>query len=337
MSSDVKVLLVGAGPMARAYAKVLNALSASWIAVGRGAGSAETFAKEIGVTPVIGGLAGYLWSHAGCQAEMAIVALPISQLAGATIELAKAGVRRILVEKPAGVTASEIGDVMETAARTGCDIFVGYNRRFYSSVDAARALIAADGGVSSFHFEFTELADRLRGTISDRAVLNNWLLANSSHVIDLAFNLCGAPATMSGAVSGALDWHPAGAVFAGHGQTQSGALFTWHADWTSAGRWGVDVRTARRRLILQPLETLAIQEKGSLAIAPCTIADELDRQFKPGLFRQVEAFLSVDAGLKGLPTIAAHYEFVRRWYSEILAHSTTTMPRAESNIARARL
>jgi len=333
MSGDVKVLLVGAGPMARAYAKVLNALRASWIAVGRGAGSAETFAKETGVTPMTRGLAGYLRSNSGRQAEMAIVALPISQLAAATKDLAKAGVQRVLVEKPAGVTVSEIGDVAETAGRTGCDIFVGYNRRFYSSVDAARALIAADGGVSSFHFEFTELADRILGTISDRAVLNNWLLANSSHVVDLAFNLCGAPATMSGAVGGSLDWHPSGAVFAGHGRTQSGALFTWHADWTSAGRWGVDVRTARRRLILQPLETLSVQEKGSLTIAPCVIADELDHRFKPGLFRQVEAFLSVDPGLKGLPTIAAHYDFVRRWYSEILSHSVT-MPRAGLNVAR---
>src|SRR5262249_7672733 len=156
-------------------------------------------------------------------------------------------------EKPAGLTASEIEQVARAAARARSQVFVAYNRRFYASVEATRAMIAEDGGVTSFHMEFTERANRVGAAIGNPAILRNWFLNSSTHVIDLAFYLCGKPSALSGITTGELGWHPSGAIFVGHGRTRAGAVFSWHADWTSAGRWGLDVRTSRRRLILQPL------------------------------------------------------------------------------------
>jgi hypothetical protein len=79
-------------------------------------------------------------------------------------------------------------------------------------------------------------------------------------------------------------------------------------------------------LILQPLETLAVQDKNSFAVSPYPIADELDRQFKPGLYRQVEAFLSDQPAKTALPTIAEHYETVWRGYSVICPPSAPSRP-----------
>ena len=311
------VLLVGAGPMAAAYGRVLNTLGVSWSAIGRGAASAQAFQAACGIAPVQGGLEQYLRDHPVQRNAAAIVALPIPQLAKATKMLAEAGVSRVLVEKPAGLDASEIDGVAQAAARTGSDIFVAYNRRFYAAASAARAMIAEDGGATSFHMEFTEIESRVQKAVLDPAVLANWFLANSTHVVDLAFHLCGQPAAAEGTAAGSLAWHPPGAVFVGHGRTETGALFSWHADWSSAGRWGLDVRTARRRLLLQPLEQLAVQEKGSFAVVQHPIDDELDRTFKPGLYREVEAFLSSDPARRGLPAIAAHAACVRRWFAAI--------------------
>ncbi len=324
----MKVLLVGAGPMAVAYARVLDALGAAWSAVGRGAQSAAQFAAATGREPVLGGLGAYL-DAASTRPDAAIVALPVRDLAATAALLLDAGTPRVLVEKPAGLTASEIEELACAAARARADVFVAYNRRFYASVTAARDLVAEDGGITSFHMEFTELADRVGDSVGDRVLLSNWFLANSTHVVDLAFHLGGEPVTAGGLVAGALDWHPQAACFAGHGRTKKGAVFSWHADWSSAGRWGLDLRTPRRRLILQPLETLAVQEKGNFAVSPAPIADELDRRFKPGLYRQVEAFLSDAPAATALPTIAAHSEMVRRWYALICP------PAAASPVARA--
>jgi predicted dehydrogenase len=314
----MSVLVIGAGPTAIAYGRVLSAMGASWTVVGRGPKSASEFAAATGREPLLGGLSAFL-GMMDRPIDAAIVAIPIRGLAAAVKALLDAGARRILVEKPAGLDADEIDGVARatTATSRQSDVFVAYNRRFYSSVTTAKRLIEEDGGVTSFHIDFTEIADRVRASVSDQVLLRNWFLANSSHVIDLAFSLGGEPVDVSGLSGGSLDWHPPGAGFVGHGRTKSGAIFSWHADWGSAGRWGLDLRTRHRRLILQPLEALSVQEKGSFAISPFPIADELDRQFKPGFYRQVEAFLSDQPGKTRLPTIAAHAEMVRRWYSII--------------------
>ena len=58
--TDNQVLLVGAGPMAVAYAKVLAAHGVTPVAVGRGAGSAAAFRAETGFEASEGGLDDWL-------------------------------------------------------------------------------------------------------------------------------------------------------------------------------------------------------------------------------------------------------------------------------------
>jgi predicted dehydrogenase len=303
--------------MAQAYGNALNAIGAAWQCVGRGAESATAFELASGKRPVEGGLAHFLARRPLPENTCAIVTLPLGDLSAATHALAKAGARRILVEKPAGVNLSEIKSAATVAVRSGMQAYVGYNRRFYASVIAARAMVAEDGGVTSFHIEFTERESASRLARYSAEILQNWILANSSHVLDLAFHLGGRPQSASGMTAGELSWHPAGAVFAGHGRTEGGALFSWHADWSSAGRWGVDLRTRSRRLLLQPLEELRVQYKDGFDLVPVTVDDHLDRQFKPGIYRQIEAFLSSDPAGRGLPTLQEHAEQASRWVSAI--------------------
>jgi len=312
------VLLVGTGPMAQAYTAVLQAQKVNLQVVGRTAQSVRAFSQATGLPAQEGGLATYLDRHDLATVDAVIVALPIPSLAEATITLIEAGARRLLVEKPAGLTVEEIEQLARLAAQRGASVFVAYNRRFYASVEAARELIAADGGATSFHFEFTELADRIVSPDKDTSVLRSWFLANSSHVVDLAFHLGGAPEAMLGEIAGTLAWHPAAAVFAGHGRTCGGALFSYHADWSSAGRWGLDIRTRKRRLVLQPLEGLKIQDKSGFALNDMALDDNLDKRYKPGLFRQVQAFLSSEPSRTALPDIASHAEAVRRYFLPIL-------------------
>lgn len=286
---EAGLALIGAGSMARAYAAVLADLDRVPEVVGRGSESAEAFAEATGWRVRAGGISSRLAE--GPPPEQAIVAVSVAELAGTVRELLEAGTRRILVEKPAGVDRAEVASVAEAARRTGGDVRVAYNRRFLASVSRARELIAEDGGVSSFSFEFTELADRIGESAHPPEVLANWFLANSTHVVDLAFFLGGRPAWLVGEARGRLDWHPPGSSFAGHGATEDGALFSYRADWDAPGRWGVEVMTRRRRLILTPLERLSVQRRGEFATAELDLDDELDRRFKPGLHAQVRAFL----------------------------------------------
>jgi predicted dehydrogenase len=288
MPDHMTVLIVGAGTMAIAYAHVLRALGRSFACIGRGAASAQRFAHETGVTPSLGGL--QVTPLAASHFSAAIVAVPVDELADASRRLLDAGFHRLLIEKPAGIDAAQIRSLAEECARRGVAAYVAYNRRFYASVAAARAMLAADGGATSAHIDFSELASRILTPDKTPELLRAWFLANATHVLDLAFHLAGEPIQLDCLAAGELAWHRP-ATFAGAGRTARGALLSWHADWSAPGRWGLDIRSRSHRIVLQPLEQLHVQRPNSFALEAVALDDDLDHRFKPGLYRQVKAFL----------------------------------------------
>lgn len=284
--------LIGAGPMAVEYSKVLEALDVNYEVVGRGENSAKEF-ESFTMHPVLtGGLEFILSQKEMHIPETAIVAVGVDMLYSATIELLNNGFKNILVEKPAGLNINEIEDVAKKAQKQNANVFVAYNRRFYTSVQYAKKIILEDGGVTSFNFEFTEWAHTIEPLETASTIKENWLLANSTHVVDLAFFLGGKPKNISTYVAGGLNWHPSGSIYSGAGVSENGALFSYSANWEAPGRWGVEILTNKHRLILSPLEKLQIQMIGSIERNLVKIDDQLDIGYKPGLFSQTSAFIS---------------------------------------------
>ena len=311
------VVLFGAGPMAMDYAKVLKHMDANFMVVGRSPEGAEKFQQQMGIAAIANGVPG--WQEKGnVNAEYGIVAVSFEALAATAIELMDAGIRKILLEKPAGLTASEIHAVCEHAKKTDTRIFVGYNRRFYASVIEAKKLIADDGGVLSFNFEFTEWCDRIPEKLKHSDTGKNWFLANSSHVADMAFYLGGKPKELHACTAGGNDWHPTATVFAGAGVTPAGVLFSYQANWDAPGRWGLEVLTCLNRFILCPLEKLQVQKLNSINTENIDIDDQLDIDFKPGVYRQTKSFLTEDAN-PALLDIHEHYENIIAYYEKIVS------------------
>ena len=287
------IWLIGAGQMAVDYHKVLNDLKVPYMVVGRGESSAKSFSIKTGIKPFVGGLKTFL-SKNPKQCTHAIVAVGVEKLAETTFQLLRYGIKNILVEKPAGLNKEEIESVAKLTIEKDANVFVAYNRRFYASVLKAKEIIEMDGGVTSFNFEFTEWSHAIEKLEKAPGVKENWFLANSTHVVDLAFYLGGQPSEISTYVGGGLNWHPSASIFAGAGVSEKGALFSYKANWESAGRWGVEILTKKHRLVFHPLEKLQIQKIGSIQINFFNLDDGLDENFKPGLFRELEHFLKKD-------------------------------------------
>lgn len=293
MSDNVKdVLLVGPGAMGIEYAKVLKDLNVNVKAVGRGEKNAKKFQESIGIEVQCGDLQRVLESWKTIP-ENAIVAVSVEQLSEVTLRLLECGVKNILVEKPGAILYQDIRAMGEYAKKKKANVYIAYNRRFYTSVLEAKKIIEQDGGVSSFNFEFTEWGFKIEPIVEKKSELvkETWLLQNSTHVIDLAFFLGGKPKELSCFTGGRLPWHKTGCIYAGAGVTEEGALFSYGANWDAPGRWAVEILTSKHRLYLKPMEELQIQNKGSVAVEKVEIDDTLDKQFKPGLYREVEAFL----------------------------------------------
>jgi len=284
------ILLVGTGYMAKEYARVLRAMKLPFIALGRSRNSSNAFTAEVGIKAESGGLSN--WLRKNKVPGKAIVAVTEDQLGIVTLGLLNSGCKNILVEKPGGLNVGEIKKVARLAKNKRARVFVGYNRRFYASTLAALDLIKKGGGVLSFDFDFTERSYTVEKLPQSDKIKREWFIQNSSHVIDMAFYIGGWPKKISAYKKGGLSWHPSGSVYSGAGVSETGALFSYHANWNSAGRWSVEIMTPKTKLIFRPLEKLQIQKYGSMTIEDYPLKDSVDINFKPGLFRQVEAFIN---------------------------------------------
>ena len=180
------IWLIGAGYMAVEYAKVLQGMNIPFKVVGRGIKSAMNFEKKTGLAVQTGGVNHFLEQTKELPFA-AIVAVSVENLATPTLLLLKKGVKHILVEKPAGLNLEELEELNREVKKQKADVFVAYNRRFYTSTLKAKEIINEDGGVTSFNFEFTEWSHIIKDLKKLDIVKNKWFLANSTHVVDLAF------------------------------------------------------------------------------------------------------------------------------------------------------
>lgn len=308
------IWIIGAGEMAVEYAKVLKALNIDFVVIGRGNKSADIFRAATGIDPIRGGLDKYLHSNPDKPLKV-INCVRACDLGRTNITLAEYGVKEILSEKP-GFLPFESEEVLNTARKNRTSIYIAYNRRFYSSVLAAEKIIAEDGGLLSFNFEFTEWTHIIEASDNIPEIeKNNLFITNSSHVVDLAFFLGGEPQDLSCFTNGTVGWHTP-ANFAGAGVTKKGILFSYNSNWNAPGRWAVELLTAKHRIYLKPMEQLQLQDKGSVKVYPIEIDDKLDKVFKPGFYLETKAFLEGDTSR--LCTLEQQQEHVKYIYNKIL-------------------
>jgi len=302
------VWLIGAGGMAQDYIKVLEKLETEFTVIGRGEEAAKKCEDATGCSVVTGGLEGFL-NQVPDICTHAIVSVGVEKLYKTTKELLEYGVKNILVEKPAGLHKKEFEDLVQVTQEKGSNVFVAYNRRFYASVLKAQDIIKEDGGVKSFNFEFTEWGHVIAPLQKAEGVKEKWFLGNSTHVVDLAFFLGGKPKEICSFTNGSLTWHTSSSVFSGAGLSDKNALFSYHANWESAGRWSVEILTDAHKLILCPMEKLQIQKRGSIVQEfDDSIDYTLDKDFKPGLYIQTKNFLNGD--FKGMCSIEEQFNMV---------------------------
>ncbi len=307
------VLLIGTGRMARAYAPVLVALKARTIAIGRSPAHARAFAEATGIEASAGGFDSYARTHA--VPKHVIVAVDADKLASVAIAAIRAGARSVLLEKPGALTTRDLRAIQRASSMHGAGVVIAYNRRCYASVREAARRIKADGGATACYFEFNERLTQkkaIRDLGIGKKVEANWFIANSTHVVDLAFYLAGMPRDLESVSAAGPLWAPHPTLFAGSGVSVSGVPFAYRSNWELAGPWTVEITTKKCTYILNPLETLSI-EKGGVR-EPVALDTVLDTTYKPGIFHQTKEFLSGKTVLPSLEEQLEHF----RWYEQML-------------------
>lgn len=253
---DKKILIIGSGWMAGQYAIVLYRMGIHDVTIiSKTKDHVFKLCDEFGFRPIFGGFQKKLPMIK--KMDLVIITPPIEITIQAAKKAIDSGQTNILIEKPGSLYHEEIATLQKKIKRQR--VRVAYNRLTYPNYLKLKELVRKDGGITSCRFTITErVKDLVFPKKGHLEIHKRFGLYNSVHVTCMVADLIGLPKTMSNIQYGKLDWHPSGAVFVGSGISKQNIPFSYHADWTSSGRWGIEVMTRKNAYRLISLEELYV-------------------------------------------------------------------------------
>ena len=262
---EKSIILIGTGPMAREYAIAFNQMNINNVTV---------ISKNEQETTDFSNSFDFLVLHGGYQehlpklkkSDLVVIVTPIPQLLDAAQLAINSGQKKILIEKPGSLYPEKL--ISFSKQLTDQTIRIGYNRLLYPSFHKLKSLVQKEGGITSCTFSFTEWVHTINFQLYPSEVYSRWGISNSLHVISMAMELIGMPKSLSSFQQGTLNWHPSGSSFVGSGLSEKNIPFSYHANWSSAGRWGIEIMTNKNTYRLIPLEGLCVCHKGSVDWEP---------------------------------------------------------------------
>ena len=196
--------------------------------------------------------------------------------------------KHTFLEKPPGLSSAETRQLADLADANGCLTMVGVNRRFYSSVrEAQRAIVAAGPLVSVVMDAPENLANIRERKFHPEPVIRHWIFANGIHGLDLFRYIGGEILQVHVLNRQWFDEQPDS--FGALVEFKSGAIGHYISDWTSPGRWRMELRGRDVKVLLESLERAQlIQRDGTTTALPTT---DVDLKFKAGFYAQDRYFL----------------------------------------------
>lgn len=279
----VKVCIVGAGSMAREHARAFAMVPGAQVAgiTSRTRAKAEAVAKETGIEHVYDSLDEM---YRATKADLVVVT--VFELAMRDIALACfAHPWTILLEKPAGYTLAQAEEIRDASAKAGRKTYVALNRRFLSSTRAALDDLATNPGTRMVHVFDQESLDQAVSIGHPPAVVDNWMYANSIHVVDYLRVFGRGHVTR---VTPVQPWRgPDTRWMLATVEFDSGDLGIYEGIWKGPAPWAVVVNTEAKRWEMRPLEEATFQIAGSRKREAVDV-HPWDKELKPGFRRQAE-------------------------------------------------
>jgi predicted dehydrogenase len=312
---DCKVAIIGAGYTAKEHLRAFADVPGVQL-VGihsRTRARAEALAQEFSI-PVVADSVAEL--HERTRADLVVVTvveLSMNAVATACFEFPWT----VLLEKPAGYNLADAEAIHAVATARERRVFVALNRRALSVTLEAKAQIAEHAGARFIKVQDQQSQARALAAGQPPAVVENWMFANSIHMIDY-FRQFGRGAVSS--VERIRAYDPAAPeVVLIRIAFDSGDHGLYEGIWHGPGPWAVSITVPERRWELRPLEQGVTQRLGA-GPQPFDV-HRWDTDFKPGFRRQAEwavaASLGGDRG--GLATLDDSLESMRLVHAMFVA------------------
>ncbi len=302
-----RVAIVGAGFMSREHIRAFQAIEG--VSIGglysRTRAKAAAMAAEFGIPVVCDSIAEL---YQKTRAELVVVSVPELSANAVCTECFEYP-WTALIEKPVGYDVEDAEAIAAVAAGRGRRAFAALNRRHYGSTRAVVADLANHPGHRLIKVQDQE--DRAAALLAGqpRLVVENWMYANSIHVVDY-FTFLARGKVIE--VRPGVRWNPDRPGYVSATLLyDSGDVGLYEAVWEGPGPWAVSVNTPGKRWEMRPLERASFQLAGKRVLEPMD-ACEWDAQFKPGLRRQAELAVQAAHGADTeLPSLGEALESMR--------------------------
>lgn len=276
-----RIGIVGGGDIAQHHLKVLTSLRDVEVVAlaSRGEERRHTTA-EIFSIPHTYDTASAMLAHETLDAIF--ITVSADQIYAVAKECVSKGIP-LFIEKPAGLTVQETEDL----AQSSVPIMVGYNRRFYSNIQQAKKMIEECGPLLGVTVEAPERITQVRTLGKFTAdMLDNWLVLNGTHGIDLLHYLGGTIADVASVAYAYTEKN--GDNFGATIAFEEGAIGHYISHWNTPGKWRVTLYGDGIRADFDTLEQGTITTKEGTSPLPLS---EEDVSFKPGFYAQTRYFI----------------------------------------------
>lgn len=285
------VAIIGAGAMTREHLRAFSDIAdVSILGIhSRTRAKAESLAAQFNIPHICDSVAEL---YERTQADLVINTVSVAALKSTTIDCLQYP-WTIFMEKPPGMNPAETAELQATAQSR--IIFVGLNRRFLSSTQAAW-----EGLSESPRFIHVQDQQDIQAVarIHPPEIVANLMFGNSIHLIDY-LRFFGRGKLLN--ITPIFRWTPdnPGIVLASI-EFESGDRGLYEGIWNGPGPWSVTISTPESRWELRPLEEGTLQKRGERVRQPINI-HHWDKDFKPGFRAQAE---QVIRAVRGEPNTA---------------------------------
>ena len=282
----IKIAIIGSGYIANEYAKVLKKIKNCKISgiYSRKYIKAKLFAKKHNVK-IIGRSIEDLYMQT--RADAVIVAVSPDSLRSITKEIFKFSWLS-LIEKPLGINESEAKSINKLSRDLKRRSFIALNRRHYSSTLKSIDLLKLDNSKRIINIYGQEDLNKIKKLKFNKKIIDNYMYVNGIHLIDYMTIFCRGKIKK---IEKPIKWkgYKRGYVLSVF-YFSSGDIATFSTIWNKPSPWQVIVTTDKQRIELKPLENckLIILDK---KIEKNYKIDQIDKVFKPGLYRQTNEFI----------------------------------------------
>lgn len=292
----IKVALIGAGSMASPHIAALQGQpGVSVVGIcNRTVGRARPLADEYGI-PVVTDCVSELWERT--RADLVVLAVYETAILSSALSAFRYP-WAVMMEKPVGLNLQEAEKIGSAAKLRLEPVFVGLNRRHYSSTRAVRHFLREHDGERFVHVQDQQSIPIARSLGHSEEVVSNWMFANSVHLVDyLRIFSRGSVVEMQHLER----WNPSNpSRVIAHLRFESGDTAIYEAHWNSPAPWACTVSTPDGRWELKPLESARFTPRNERRPVEQEVA-KCDVEFKAGFLRQAAETV---AALRGEPSEA---------------------------------